>query len=73
MNYPEDKAEIEALASYLKGHYQGNFEYMKEQLYEVMGMLHFLDPEVFTQAKVQEKVYVLFRVLECLNKRNEDN
>ena len=73
MNYPEDKLEIEALASYLKEHYKGNFEYMKAQLYEMMGMLHFLDPEVFTQDKVQEKVYVLFRVLECLNNRKEEH
>lgn len=69
MKYPEDKKEIEALANYLKEHYQGNFGYMKEQLYEVMGMLHFLDPEVFSHDKIQEKVYVLFRVLECLNKK----
>ena len=65
--------EIEALADYLKEHYQGNFEYMTKQIYETIGMLHFLDSEVFSHDKVQEKVFVFLRVLECLNKKNEDS
>ena len=73
MKYPEDQAEIEALAEYLKDHYQGNFEYMTKQIYETIGMLHFLDSEVFSHAKVQQKVFVFLRVLECLEKRNEDS
>jgi hypothetical protein len=71
MKYPEDQAEIEALAEYLKTNYQGNFEHMKGHLYEIMGMFHFIDPEVFSHEKVKEKVYVLFRLLECLNERNK--
>ena len=73
MKYPEDKKEIEALASYLNEHYKGNFEYMRKQIYETIGMLHFLDSEVFTQDKIREKVFVLLRVLECMEKGNKDN
>ena len=73
MKYPEDQLEIEALAEYLKTHYQGNFEYMTKQIYEVIGMLHFLDSEVFTQDKIQEKVFVLLRVLECMEKPDKDD
>jgi len=65
MDYQEE--EIAALIEHLKDNYQGSFDKMTKHLYELMGMLHFLDTEVFSQEQIKEKAYVLFRLLECLN------
>ena len=69
MNHQEE--EIAALIEHLKDNYQGSFDQMTKHLYELMGMLHFLDTEVFSQEQIKEKAYLLFRLLECLNERNK--
>ena len=71
MDYQEK--EIAALIEHLKTHYQGSFDKMTKHLYELMGMLHFLDTEVFSQEQIKEKAYILFRLLECLNESNKQS
>ena len=67
MKYPQDKAKLAALNQFIEETYGGQIESMVKQLYETIYMLHYLEPEIFNEDQIQDKVFLMFCMAEALS------
>lgn len=72
MKHPEDAAKLAALTEFIDSYFGGQLEEMVKQLYETIYMLHYLDPDLFSQDSRIEKVVLLHCIADCLQKEPEE-
>ena len=72
MRNPEDALKLEALTQFIDSYFGGQLEEMVKQLYETIYMLHYLDPDVFSQDSRLEKAFLLHCIAGCLQTEPEE-
>ena len=73
MRNPKDAPKLEALTKFIDSYFGGQLEEMARQLYETIYMLHYVDPDLFSQDSRIEKVVLLYSMADCLQKEPEEN
>ena len=72
MKHPQDAPKLAALTQFIDSYFGGQLEEMAKQLYETIYMLHYVDPELFSQDSRIEKVVLLYSMADCLQKEPEE-
>lgn len=73
MRNPKDAPKLAALTQFIDSYFGGQLEEMARQLYETIYMLHYVDPDLFSQDSRIEKVVLLYSMADCLQKEPEEN
>ena len=66
MKHPQDAAKLAALTEFIDSYFGGQLDQMVRQLYETIYMLHYLDPDLFSQDCRLEKSFLLHCIVDCL-------
>ena len=72
MRNPQDVPKLEALTKFIDSYFGGQLEEMVKQLYETIYMLHYVNPDLFSQDARIEKVVLLYSMADCLQKEPEE-
>ena len=66
MKHPKSAAKLAALNEFIDSYYGDQLDQMVRQLYEIIYMLHYMNPDVFSQETRLEKSFLLHCIVDCL-------
>lgn len=66
MKCPQNGAKLAALTEFIDSYYGDELDKMIRQLYETIYMLHYMNPDVFSQETRLEKAFLLHCIVDCL-------
>ena len=67
MKCPQNAAKLAALTEFIDSYYGEELDKMIRQLHEIIYMLHYMNPDVFSQENRLEKAFLLHCIVECLS------
>lgn len=71
MKCPQNAAKLTALNEFIDSYYGDELDKMIRQLYETIYMLHYMNPDVFSQETRLEKAFLLHCIVDCLADKPE--